>query len=364
MRPRAWCCLSVLLTISLAPDAFGDDDVAAARTHFIEGVKRFEAGDIEGARAFFRRAESEHHAPVTLYNIARAEERLAHPQAAVDAYEAYLAESGDGAEFGISATLAIVQIKARSPRLRVETKPGGARVFVDGTAMSERSPSTALVTVGRHHVVVEGEGWRAEADVDATETAHVETVTLDAPNAPAARAAVPDPPPPMPPIATPPAPPAPDGFIYGLSLALVPYHFGRAAGQSVTTTGLAAGGTIDLGYALTERVELLARFAFAIGSEGVPFSSVLAGGPAVSVRVVRGLWLGAAFLGGQAASNENRVNFFSTDVVFSPMLEVSYAVLHRPYGQWIVSVLPAYFVASPADNSAFYVPITFGLRSF
>ena len=79
------------------------------------------------------------------------------------------------------------------------------------------------------------------------------------------------------------------------------------------------------------------------------------------------LWLGAAFLGGHAATNarhDNRVSYYSTDVVFSPMLEGSYAVLQRPYGQWIVSALPAYLVASPGDNSAFYVPITFGLRSF
>src|SRR5690348_6495444 len=133
----------------------GADDVAAARKHFIEGVKYFQEGDFEGARASFRGAEDEHHTAVTVYNIALAEERLSHPQLAVDAYEAYLAEVGPDAEFGSAATLAIVQIKGRSARVRVETRPPGARVFVDGSSLAAPTPATTLVTVGRHHIVVE-----------------------------------------------------------------------------------------------------------------------------------------------------------------------------------------------------------------
>ncbi|MEO6419742.1 MAG: tetratricopeptide repeat protein, partial [Polyangiaceae bacterium] len=181
MRFRA----SVLLfSVLWCGAARADDDVDDARKQFVEGVQRFQEGDFEGARAAFGRAEAEHHSAVIVYNLARTEERLGHPQAAIEDYEAYLAEGGDAAEYGPAAALAIAQIKGRSPRVRIETSPPGTRIFVDGTPITERSPTTLLVPVGHHHVVVEGDGWRGEVDLDAVETAHVVSVTIARPPLP------------------------------------------------------------------------------------------------------------------------------------------------------------------------------------
>ncbi len=334
--------------------ARAEDDIAAARKDFAEGVRLFQEGDFEGARASFRSAEAEHHAAVTLYNIARAEERLGHPQLAVDAYRGYLNEAGEGAELSAAAALAVEQIKGRSARVRVETRPSGARVFLDGAALAEATPVTLLVPIGRHHIVVEGEGWRDETDIDGLAPVRVTTVILAKPAvAPA-----------LPPTPPAPAPPSkPDELIYGLQFALVPYRFFAGGGATTATFGLAAGGVFDLGYALTERVEIMAHGMGAIGSEGTPFTSIYSAGGAVSVRVLPSVWLGAGFLGGRADTNAGKVKF-GTDWVFSPMAEASLALLTTRSGQWMVSLTPSILVASPGDNTALFVPVSFGFRSF
>lgn len=353
----------LFLSVLWCASAHADDKVDDARKQFVEGVQRFQAGDFEGARAAFGRAEAEHHSPVIVYNLARTEERLGHPQAAIDHYEAYLAEGGDSAEYGPAAALAIAQIKGRSPRVRIETDPQGAQIFVDGTPIAERSPTTLLVTVGHHHVVVEGEGWRGQTDVDAVDTMQIATVSIAHPALPP-KVNVP----PTLPV-KPAAPAVPDDFVYGVHFMLVPYQFGHASGQTNSTAGLAAGGMLDLGYALTERTELFFRAVGAVGSEGNPLTSIGAMGIAFSVRALPSLWIGAGFLGGRATIHEvlqdNNVFYrYDTDYVFSPQIEVSYAVLTTRYGQWLFSALPAFFVGSPRDNTCLYVPIGFGLRGF
>ncbi len=353
----------LFLSLLWGATAHAEDNVDDARKQFVEGVQRFQEGDFEGARAAFGRAEAEHHSAVIVYNLARAEERLGHPQAAVEDYEAYLAEGGDAAEYGPAAALAIAQIKGRSPRVRIETNPPGTRIFVDGTPITERSPTTLLVPVGHHHVVVEGDGWRGEADLDAVETTRIESVTIARPPLPP-KVEVP-----LPPPVKPAAPWAPDDFVMGVHFLLVPYHFGHASGKTNSTDGLAAGGMLDLGYALTDKTEIFFRALGAVGSEGKPLTSIGAVGVAFSVRVLPFLWLGAGFLGGrgmihQVLQDDNQTYRYDTDYVFSPQIEVSYAVLTTRYGQWMFSMLPSYFVAGPLDNSTLYVPFAFGLRGF
>lgn len=166
-RHAAWRAAAALALLLTHADALADD-VADARGHFADGVRRFGDGDFEGARRLFLQAEHEHHAPVILYNLARAEERLGHPQAAVDAYERYLAEAGARAEFAEPAAIAVADLRARSGRVRIESKPQGARAFVDGNPLEEPTPTSVLLPAGLHHVVVEGETWRASSDSEAT----------------------------------------------------------------------------------------------------------------------------------------------------------------------------------------------------
>jgi hypothetical protein len=364
-----------LATHSLAARA--DDATDSARAHFSEGVTRFEAGDYEGARALFLRADSEHHAPVIVYNVARSEERLDHPQAAVDAYDAYLREAGDSGEFATAAALAMAQIRARSPRLRVETSPPGANVFVDAQAAPEKSPTSMLVTIGHHHVVAQGDDWHAETEIDATDPSKGAIVTLA--RAPGNSAVSSIPASTSTPTHLAPAPETvplsgPRGVVFGASFSIVAYHFFSKRGQADTTTGVAPALIADVGYAITPRVEIFLRVLGGIGSEGTPVTLVEGLGPGFSFRALPALWVGAWCLGGRIESsytpgtpipNESPgIKYFETGWVFAPQFEASLSLLQTEYGQWMLSVSPSYYFASPQDNGALFVPMSFGLRTF
>lgn len=357
--------------------ARADDATDSARAHFSEGVTRFEAGDYEGARALFLRADSEHHAPVIVYNVARSEERLDHPQAAVDAYDSYLREAGDSGEFATAAALAMAQIRARSPRLRIETTPPGANIFVDAAEAPEKSPTSMLVTIGHHHVVAEGDGWHGEAEVDATDPSKGANVAIARSPVNTAVSATPAPSSSPPHLA--PAPesvptPGPHGLVVSGSFSIVAYHMFSKRGQADTTTGVAPALIADVGYAITPRVEIFLRVLGGLGSEGTPVTLVEGLGPGFSYRLLPALWVGAWCLGGRIETSytpsvtlpgeASGIKYFETGWVFAPEAEVSLSILQTEYGQWMLSVSPSYYFASPQDNGAFFVPMSFGLRTF
>ena len=370
-RPRASLLLAALLLGSASPARA--NALTDARAHFADGVRRYQEGDYEGARFLFQQANTEHHAAAIVYNVARAEERLSHPQAAVDAYDAYIAEAGEKGEFTQAAVLALARIRASSPQLHIESKPAGARLFVDGTQARDPAPTRVLVPPGRHHIVAEGEGWRAETDVEATSPGAV-PVTLVAPENASTGPAAPPPARGAPArdvgAAAPSARGVSDGFVAGAQFVLVPHDFIATKASASSSFGLSAGLLADAGYALTDNLILVGRGLVTVGSKGSPGTVLMGIGVGMSYRVHESIWIGAAFMGGRAllpgafnpVGDEQRR--FDTDYVFCPSLEISVAVLTKPYGQWLLSAYPGYFFASPTDNDVFFVPIGFGLRTY
>lgn len=380
--------LTVLAALAISSPARNADagDLARARKLFADGVRLYQSGDWEGARRLFREADSEHHAPAIVYNIGLAEERLGHPQAAVDRYEAYLAEIGDKGEFATSAATAIAQIKARSTRLRLETRPPGGRLFIDGTALEELAPTSVLVPPGHHVVVAQGEQWRGERVVEVRGTGDVVVVVLEAstpeagaPNdhdAPTSSSAPALPPASDlgPPAAEPPktAPPkssesAPDGMTWGAAFAVVPmYLLGvttPAADNARPAPSIIAGPLLELGLALTDRFEFLARGLAGLGPDAKPSYGYM-GGPGLSYRVARSAWLGATFLGGQIETSSRGVRY-GTDLVFGAMFEASFVVLRKAEGEWLVGVQPSILMTeSRQDNTALFLPVSFGYRAY
>jgi hypothetical protein len=345
------------------------DDVEAARKDFAEGVQRLEGGDYEGARRLFESAYASHPAPAIAYNLGVAEEHLSHPQAAVDAYARYLADAGDEAALSEAAATAIAQIRARSTRLRIETRPAGARLFVDGLTLAERSPSLHLVTAGRHRIVAQGDGLRAEAEVEAAGAGDLVTVVLSSPEDRPAPAA-----PPRTPSEsgspTKPARPGPRGFVWGASFALAPYHLiGASAGPNRRgATQVMAGATIELGGAVTDRFELFARGLFALGPEakpsvGPPVTHGIMVGPGASVRLGSSVWLGTTFVAGSIETVAHDA-FYGTDLVFGAMGEAAVAVITTPSGQYLLGAQPGALLASERDNTALVLPLTFGYRAY
>lgn len=365
--------VAALLLASLSPRAARADDVDAARRDFAEGVRLYQRGDYEGARRLFKRADTEHHAASIVYNLAHAEERLQRPQAAVDAYEAYIAEAGESGEFSGAAVVAIAQIKARSTRLRIDTKPSGVRLFVDGFPLSDPSPATLLVSGGHHVVVAQGDGWRAEADVEAQGGGDTLAVSLQPPEGavssappPASSLAAPVVPVASPVVAEPSSPGLPDGLVWGAAFALAPYHLlGAAKGTSndQSTTQVVAGAILEIGHAVTDRFEFLGRGFLALGPDGHPTYAFM-GGPGLSLRVGSSLWLGATFLGGKLETESRDVRY-GTDLVFGAMAEATVAVLATTRGQWTFGVQPGVLLTDKErDNTAFFFPLTFGYRAY
>jgi hypothetical protein len=188
---------------------------------------------------------------------------------------------------------------------------------------------------------------------------------------------------PPPPIANParfPPPPeaapisAPHGLVFGGSFSIVAYHFFSKRGQADTTTGVAPALIADVGYAITPRLEIFLRVLGGIGSEGTPVTLVEGLGPGFSFRLLPSLWVGAWCLGGRIESSYTPnaplpgeapgIKYFETGWVFAPEFEASLSLLQTDYGQWMLSVSPSYYFASPQDNGALFVPMSFGLRTF
>jgi hypothetical protein len=375
-RRRLVCCvaLACLFTTSTAARA---GDIDRAKKLFEEGIHLYQQGDWEGARRVFREADAEHHAPAIVYNLALAEEKLGHLQLAVDAYEAYVAEVGDKGPLSSSAVVAIAQIRARSTRLKIETKPAGAHVFVDGTVLADAAPTAVLVQAGRHVVVVQGEGWRAEREVEARGAGDM-TPLLFEPAAPA-HADVPSPgsnvttPHEVEPrrVSAPAADGSPDGFVWGAAFAMMPCFLlgvnvsdGVAAPpNSRPASSILAGPSLNAGYALTDRFVFLGRGFVGIGPDAKPSWGFIVG-PGLSYRVGSFLWLGASFIGGQIETKAHGARY-GTDQVFGASAEASVVVIRKPHGEWTVSVEPGFLLTEMRqDNTAFVFPLTFGYRAY
>jgi hypothetical protein len=227
-------------------------------------------------------------------------------------------------------------------------------------------------------VVAQGDGWRAEEDVEVQGTGDTLALSLKS----RASAVTPPPPPPPPPlpveaptvapsppndrVAEPPAPEGPDGFVWGAAFTLAPYYLaGAASGTSNAegTTQAVAGAILEAGHAVTDRFEFLARGLIAIGPDAHPTYAFM-GGPGLSLRVGSSLWLGATFIGGQLETESKEVRY-GTDLVFGAMAEATIVLLPTTRGQWTFGVQPGLLLTNKErDNTAYFVPFTFGYRAY
>lgn len=357
------------------------DDVAKARKLFADGVHQYQVGDYVGALRLFREANEEHHAPAIVYNIGLAEEKLGHRQAAIDAYDSYIAEAGDKGELTSAAVAAVAQIRATSTKLTISSRPSGAHVFVDGNPLPDPSPTTTLVGPGAHVIVVQGDGWRFERGIEAAGGGTM-SIEAEAPAPSAPPAPPPAPPAPLPasslvedsaapPPKTPEAPPGPDALVWGAAFSIAPALMlgvapvddqGALHRNTKDIATVLAGPLLEIGYALTDRIEFLARGLVGIGPDGKP-SSMYMGGPGLSFGIGP-VWTGATFVGGRIDSARHNVKY-STDLVFGVIGEVGITVLKKPHGEWIVSASPSFLLTEMRnDNTTIFLPLSFGYRAY
>jgi len=368
MRSFALALFLVLLaTPALAEPA------DAARDAFKAGVAAFQKGDYETALARFREAEAANPAPAITYNVARSLEKLERPQAAVTAYEAYIATAGESGEFTSSATLAIAQIKARSTRLRVESQPPGANVTLDGEKLDEKTPTSVLVPRGTHVIELELDGWKETRKYDAPGSGTSGEIVFVRSQAPAVTPSHSDRP-------AKPAPKKPrriptlSGLVgsFGLSLSL--YKFVGTAEEGKKTadnqpSGLVFGLAFDVGYALGPHTELVFRGSGGFGSKDGALASVGAGALVLGHRVTQKWWVGGgvAFGTGNAtdvdAASGDEITV-ATDLALGPSLELGYVIDQNEDGHWLAELLPTALLSTSGSPSTLFVPLVVGYRWF
>lgn len=364
--------IGALLLVALPAHA---DPADAARDAFKAGVVAFQNGDYETALAKFREADAHKPAPAITYNIARTLEQLDRPQAAVMAYEAYVAAAGENGEFTNASTLAIAQIKARSTRLRIESQPPGANVVLDGEKLEEKTPTSLLVPRGLHVIELELDGWKEMRKYDAPgsgTSGELVFVRSSVPSAPAAQSPKDQ----APAKAKPRVVPTLSGLVGSFGLSLSIYKFVGASEEGTDETGttdsrpggLVFGLAFDVGYALGPRTELVLRGSGGLGSSSGALASVGAGALAVGHRLTPDWWFGGgiAFGSGRAnvAETDGGTIAVATDLALGPALELGYVIDQNEDGHWLAELLPTALLSASGSPSTFYVPLVVGYRWF
>ena len=342
----------IVFVSALASHGLADERHDDARRAFDEGVRLFELGDFEGARALFLRAEAARHSSATLFNLARAEEKLQNVQAAVLAYEAYLVEAGARTDLGLAASVAVAELKARSSRLRVESQPPSAHVEIDGRTDKGLTPTLIYVRPGVHRVRV-WDARREQVRVVQADAPQVETL-IQVDLMPAAAPTAAD-------AARNDAGQAPAGFGFvGLSGAIVTYHFfgepkSPAATNFADHTNVTVGVAADGGIRFTSRLFATGDAFAAVGTYGYP-NYVVGGSVGVAYRADAGWWLRAAATVAAVDSNKDG-RVLGSGVVLGPSVDVAYELSRDAAGAWLVGVGVSYLPADARrDNDAVFFP--------
>lgn len=365
----AFAVFALLAAGADAQDAGLDE----ARAHFERGVELFEKDDFVGALEAFEQADRASHVPAITYNIARARESLGQAQAALEAYEAYLAEAGAQGDYLAAATVALTSLKARATKLRVETEPPGATVRVDGVVLRERSPATVWVSRGPHRVDVELEGWFAGTDMVAKGHGTDESVRLERPEAPvtAPKAAVVRP------------ERAHDGLTAGLGLSLNYAALVVKADRPSThddpdatyrNTSLRFGVVLEVGYALSPRSVLSLKGDCGLGSTEKALFSLGMGSLTYAWRATENWWVSAGGIMGSSdealgatytplfGPREDESIVLGGNLAVGPVVGATLVLDRDDDGEWALGIHPSLLLGTGQGQSTLYVPLVLGRR--
>lgn len=180
-------CLFAALTVSVEARAQSAADKATARDLAVQGIKKFEAGDSEGAVQSLERAQALYDAPVHLLYLGRAHARLGHLVEAAEAYRSLArAKIGESAPTAfrtaqIDGQKELEELEPRLAKLTIEVVPDveGLEVTVDDKPINTAGLSVPRATnPGPRVVRATAPGYLpAGADITLEEGAN-ETVRL------------------------------------------------------------------------------------------------------------------------------------------------------------------------------------------
>lgn len=191
MRTRAYLATAVLSICSIGVDigtarAQDRDPVTeSARRRFQEGVRYFDKGKFEDARASFLQAYALRRHPAVLLNLAQSELRSSHPVEAARHFAAFLRDASTAtAVERAEAEKALAQLRAKLGRIQPTVNTAGAMILIDGEQVGESPlPEPVDAAVGQH--TVEARLGDRVASAALTVTAGkiaATTLTLDSPS--------------------------------------------------------------------------------------------------------------------------------------------------------------------------------------
>ncbi|MFT3696131.1 MAG: tetratricopeptide repeat protein [Kofleriaceae bacterium] len=165
-----------LVVATLAPTRANADDspTKQASDHFDRGVSLYGEADYRAALVEFRRAYEIAPNSAVLYNLGQTYYQLQNYALALDAFERYLAESGDSPSHKAEVEGAIKTLKTRVGKLAVTTNLPQSEVTVDDELVGKTPIAAAVsVSVGRRKITALHEGHSPEiryVDIAAGET--------------------------------------------------------------------------------------------------------------------------------------------------------------------------------------------------
>lgn len=161
--------LAALLT--LAPSLARAQDAAQASFHDARGRDHYRAGRFsEAARELFV-VQTLAPSPANLFNLALCFDQLERASLATYYFSAYLASEDDDPARRRVAGRALERLHPKVARLRVQTDPPGAEVFVDHLEHGSygKTPVTVPVAPGAHELWIRADGFtevRTRVDVE------------------------------------------------------------------------------------------------------------------------------------------------------------------------------------------------------
>jgi tetratricopeptide (TPR) repeat protein len=183
-----------------AEPTLGPEAPPAADQRYRIGRQLYRDGRFADAAAEFRAALAMFPKSAKLaFNLARSLERAGDLAGAIEHYRLYTKldpQAGDRAEIEALIPTLRARLEASWPSVAIVTRPGGARILVDGEARPETTPATLRLPPGPHTVRLQLDGHEtADRLVDLSAGA---PAALDVALAPAAPVAVASTPPPEP----------------------------------------------------------------------------------------------------------------------------------------------------------------------
>lgn len=181
----AACAIACAASIWAAPARAETADEQAARALFTEGNELFAAGDYVAALERFQTAYARTSNPKVLLNIGTTLKQLGRFAEAATVYESYLKnpKADPGRRKEVEAALG--ELLGRIAILRLEGAPEGAKITIDGRAVSggqvrvDRGPHTVVADDGK------GPPVTVQVEVAAKEERVVSLKRAEAPAAPA-----------------------------------------------------------------------------------------------------------------------------------------------------------------------------------